>query len=92
MARDPGRPETTKSAERFSLCPKTQRTRSKVGSGMATLRRFAEKESRVINRLLDAIGGVLAVLGDVRPNVENIGFGDRSSAIEQRYAVSTQAQ
>ena len=61
--------------------PEPKRARCKVGAGMAAQGAFGKKGASVVNRLFDAAGGVLAVLRDVRPDVENIGFGKRRERV-----------
>jgi hypothetical protein len=58
-------------------CPETEWARREVGSGVAAQRTIGEKRASIIDRLFYAGGGVLASLGNVRPNIENIRSGER---------------
>ena len=48
---------------------------------MAAHGRVGNKRASVVNRLLYAVGGVFAVIGNVRPDVENIRLGKRRESI-----------
>ncbi len=41
---------------------------------MAAQMSFGKKGASIVNRLFDAISGIFAIRGDVRPNVENVSF------------------
>src|SRR5208283_3919240 len=55
-------------------CPEAQRTGSEVWTGMAAHRRVGEEGTSVVNCLFYAGSGVFAVLRDVRPDLEDVGF------------------
>jgi hypothetical protein len=38
----------------------------------------------IVDRLLNTVGGVFAVIRDVRPDVENIGFGEWGKDVRHR--------
>lgn len=57
--------------------PETKRTSCEVRPGVATHRSLGDKGASIVDRLFYAIGGVFVVIGDVRPNIENIRFGER---------------
>src|SRR5580698_9194863 len=61
--------------------PETKRTSREAGSGMATQGRLGDKRASGIDRLFNAVGGVFVIIGDIRPDVENIGFGKRRESI-----------
>ncbi len=48
---------------------------------MAAHGSLGNKRASVVNRLFYAVGGVFAVIGNVRPDVENIRFGKRRESI-----------
>jgi hypothetical protein len=48
---------------------------------MAAQGTFGNQRAGVVNRLLDAVGGVFAVLPNVAPDVEYIGFGQRGESL-----------
>lgn len=56
--------------------PKTKETRCKVRAGMASHGSLGNERASVINRLFYAVGGVFAIISDVRPDVENICYGE----------------
>lgn len=58
-------------------CPEAERARREVGSGVAAQRAVSEERTSIIDRLFYTVGGVLAVLGNVRPNIENIRSSER---------------
>ena len=61
--------------------PETQRTGGEVGTGMAARGGLGNQRASVINRLFYAVGGVFAVIGNVTPDVKNVGFGKRRESI-----------
>jgi hypothetical protein len=61
--------------------PETQRTAGEVGTGVAACGSFGDKGTGIIERLLDAVGGLLAVVGDVGPDIENVGFGEGRESV-----------
>jgi hypothetical protein len=38
----------------------------------------------IIDRLLHAVGDILTVVGDVGPDVKNIGFGEQRESVDAR--------
>ena len=61
--------------------PQTKGTDCKVGAGMAAHGSFGKKDPSIEDSLFYAIGSVLAVVRDVSPDVEDIGFGARRENI-----------
>ena len=62
-------------------CPETKRTACEVGAGMAAHGSLGNKRASVLDRSLYAVGGVFIVIGNVRPDIENIRFGKRRKNI-----------
>ena len=48
---------------------------------MAAHGRFGKKRTSGLDRPFDAVGGAFAVIGNVRPDVKNIRFGERRKNI-----------
>jgi hypothetical protein len=48
---------------------------------MAAQRGFGHQRARVVNRLFHAVGGVNVVIRNVRPDIENVCFGERRESI-----------
>ena len=61
--------------------PETQRTAGEVGTGMAACGSLGDKGTGIVDRLFDAVSGFLAVVGDVGPDIENIGFGEGRESV-----------
>ena len=63
--------------------PETKRAGCQIGTGVAAHRSFGNKRACVIDRLFHAVGGVLAVLGNVGPDVKIsvLASGVRASAL-----------
>jgi hypothetical protein len=57
--------------------PETQRTAGEVGACVAAHGSLGNKGASIVNRLFNLVSGLLAVIGDIRPNLKNIGFGER---------------
>ena len=54
--------------------PETEGAAGEIGAGMATGGSLSDKRTPIVDRLFYAIGDLLAVDGDVGPDVENIRF------------------
>ena len=61
--------------------PETQRSASEVGTGMPAHGSLGNKCTSVIDGLFHAVGGFLAVVGNVGPDLEDIAFGERRESI-----------
>ena len=61
--------------------PETKRASCEIGSGMAAQGGFGNKCAGIINRLFHAVGGVFAVLRNIRADVENIGSCKRRESM-----------
>jgi hypothetical protein len=48
---------------------------------MAAQRAFSDKRTGIIYRLLHPVGGCFVTLGNVRPNLENVGPGERRQRV-----------
>jgi hypothetical protein len=53
--------------------PKAQRTRRKIGAGMAAKVSLGEKSASIVDGLFYAISGIFAIVRDVGSNVEDVG-------------------
>jgi len=61
--------------------PEAQSARRDVWARMAAQVSFGEKGASIVSRLFYAISGIFAIRGDLRPNVENVGFGKRRKRV-----------
>lgn len=55
--------------------PETEWTACQVWTGVAAQGAFGDESASIINRLLYPVGGIFAVLGNVRPDVKDVRFG-----------------
>ncbi len=60
--------------------PEAQSTGREVGARVAAQISFREKAAGIVDRLFYPVSGLLAVGSDVRPDIEDVGFGESVSA------------
>lgn len=61
--------------------PETQQTACQVGARMAAHGSLRGKRTGFVDRLFDPVGSFLAVVGDVGPDIEDVGFSERRESV-----------